>query len=381
MQLVLGALTTAAAIGLAKRHKTAKRRKSERWQRMLQSPQHNGRVFFNNLPTPMAAPGNGGNMLHAWLRGQEERIPESRLPVHTLRPGDLIRPPASGLRVTWLGHASALIEIDGARVLTDPVFSRRIGPTQLVGPKRFHDNPIALSEVPRLDAVVISHDHYDHLDRLTVIELARTGVPFIVPLGVGGRLAHWRIPETQIVELDWWQSHTIDGTTFVATPARHFSGRSLTDRNRTLWASFAIRGPEHRVYFGGDTGMFPGFTEIGEREGPFDVTLMPIGAYNDMWKAVHINPEEAVEAHLMVRGGLLVPIHWGTFNLAFHDWFEPAERLLAAGRMAEVEVAVPRAGRPLEPGQVPALEPWWREATGRVRAGRTDHTRIVQTPG
>ncbi|BBZ47869.1 hypothetical protein MPRM_51500 [Mycobacterium parmense] len=267
------------------------------------------------------------------------------------------------LAVSWFGHSTALVEIDGYRVLTDPVWSERCSPSDVVGPRRLHPPPVQLEGLPAVDAVVISHDHYDHLDIDTVMALARTQrAPFVVPLGVGAHLRAWGIPEHRIVELDWHQSAKVDELTLICMPARHFSGR-LLDRNTTLWASWAFVGPNHRVYFGGDTGYTKSFAQIGADHGPFDLTLLPIGAYNTAWPDIHMNPEEAVRAHLDVtdpRSGLLVPIHWGTFRLAPHPWAEPVERLLAAAGPAHVEVAVPTPGQRVDSATPDQLSPWWR---------------------
>ncbi len=267
------------------------------------------------------------------------------------------------LAVSWFGHSTALVEIDGYRVLTDPVWSDRCSPSDIVGPQRLHPPPMQLEGLPAVDAVVISHDHYDHLDIDTVMALAHTQrAPFFVPLGVGAHLRAWGIPEHRIVELDWHQSAQVDQLTVVCMPARHFSGRFL-DRNTTLWASWAFIGPSHRAYFGGDTGYTKSFTQIGADHGPFDLTLLPIGAYNTAWPDIHMNPEEAVRAHLDVtdaRSGLLVPIHWGTFRLAPHPWAEPVERLLAAAGPAQVNVAVPVPGQRIDPAAPPESNPWWR---------------------
>jgi L-ascorbate metabolism protein UlaG (beta-lactamase superfamily) len=233
----------------------------------------------------------------------------------------------------------------------------------VVGPQRLHPPPVELDALPAIDAVVISHDHYDHLDTDTVLALARTQrAPFFVPLGVGAHLRAWGIPEQRIVELDWNESRRVDELTLICMPARHFSGRFL-DRNTTLWASWGIIGPSHRAYFGGDTGYTKSFAQIGVDHGPFDLTLLPIGAYNTAWPDIHMNPEEAVRAHLDVTvsgSGLLVPIHWGTFRLAPHPWAEPVERLLAAAEAAEVKVAVPAPGQHIDPSGLDRLNPWWR---------------------
>jgi L-ascorbate metabolism protein UlaG (beta-lactamase superfamily) len=271
--------------------------------------------------------------------------------------------PARSLGVSWFGHSTALLEIDGYRVLTDPVWSRRCSPSHTVGPERMHPPPTPLESLPAIDAIVISHDHYDHLDIDTVLALARAQrAPFFVPLGVGAHLRFWGIPDDRIVELDWGQSGSLGDLRLVCTPARHFSGRFLT-RNSTLWASWALAGPQHRAYFGGDTGYTKSFTDIGSEHGPFDLTLMPVGAYNSAWPDIHMNPEEAVRAHLDIArsgAGLLVPIHWGTFRLAPHPWAEPIERLLNTAGPHDVRVIVPKPGQRVDSATPPAVEPWWR---------------------
>jgi L-ascorbate metabolism protein UlaG (beta-lactamase superfamily) len=270
---------------------------------------------------------------------------------------------ASRLAVSWLGHSTVLVEIDGFRVLTDPVWSDRCSPSNVIGPHRLHPPPVLMEGLPALDAVVISHDHYDHLDIDTIIALARTQrAPFFVPLGVGAHLRAWGIPERRIVELDWNQSASIDELTVVCLPARHFSGR-LFSRDNTLWASWGLIGPVHRAYFGGDTGYTKSFARIGADHGPFDLTLMPVGAYNSAWPDIHMNPEEAVRAHLDVTdqgSGLLVPIHWGTFRLAAHPWAEPVERLLKAAEADHVGVAVPTPGQRVDPARSGRSNGWWR---------------------
>ncbi|MBW0016408.1 MAG: MBL fold metallo-hydrolase [Mycobacterium sp.] len=282
-------------------------------------------------------------------------IPLAAPQTFDVRPGQLA--------VSWLGHSTALLEIDGYRVLTDPVWSDRCSPSDLVGPRRLHPPPVQLEALPAVDAVVISHDHYDHLDIDTVLALVRTQrAPFFVPLGVGAHLRSWGVPEHRIVELDWHQSAKVDELAVTCVPARHFSGRFFS-RDNTLWASWAFVGPSHRAYFGGDTGYTKSFTQIGADYGPFDLTLLPIGAYNTGWPDIHMNPEEAVQAHLDVTDsgkGLLVPIHWGTFRLAPHPWAEPVERLLTAAEPSQVNVAVPAPGQRIDPAAPVRFNPWWR---------------------
>lgn len=270
-------------------------------------------------------------------------------------------PTPTSAAASWYGHSSALIEVDGYRVLADPVWSDRCSPSRVVGPQRMHDVPVALEALPAVDAVVISHDHYDHLDIDTVIALAHTQRgPFVVPLGIGAHLRKWGVPESRIVELDWHEAHRIGDLTLICTPARHFSGR-LFSRDSTLWASWVVAGPEHTAFFGGDTGYTKSFAEIGAEYGPFDLTLLPIGAYHPAFADIHMNPEEAVRAHLDltdVDRGLLVPIHWATFRLAPHPWAEPAERLLSAAGAERVRIVVPKPGQRVVPDST--SDPWWR---------------------
>ena len=286
----------------------------------------------------------------------EDRKPPFPVPLVAPTPGL----PAGALAVTWYGHSSAVIEIDGYRVLADPVWGDRCSPSRALGPQRLHQPPSELDALPALDAVIISHDHYDHLDVDTIKRLARTQrARFFVPLGIGAHLREWRIPENRIVELDWNQSATVGDLTLVCTPARHFSGRFLT-RNVTLWSSWALIGPAHRAFFGGDTGYTRSFADIGADYGPFDLTLMPIGAYHPGWPDIHMNPEDAVRAHRDVTdGGLLVPIHWATFRLAPHPWAEPVERVLVAADAERVRVATPRPGERVASVSTP-MDTWWR---------------------
>lgn len=292
-----------------------------------------------------------------------KREPSKVLPIEPVDAAMYDTPPENNVRLTWMGHASVLIELDGKVILTDPSFSERASPVQWAGPKRFHPLPIAVDKLPPIDAIVISHDHYDHLDYHSIRKLAPKTRFFYVPLGVGDHLRRWGVADDKIIERDWWQEATLDNTiTMAPTPAQHFSGRSLGNRNTTLWASWVILGKTHRIYFSGDTGMFAGFKEIGERYGPFDFTLMHIGAYANEWSNVHMDPEEAVQAHLDLKGKVFVPIHWGTFTLAFHDWNEPAERLYKAAQAANLSYVIPMAGQYMTNPKLPPVTPWWRTA-------------------
>ena len=327
------------------------------------SPNYRGGVFCNLESSSALRLDVEENRLVVFdvLTGSSESRPKAGIPLA----GPPSRPGTERLAVTWLGHATALLEIDGYRLLTDPVWSYRCSPSRTVGPQRLHPPPLPLESLPALDAVVISHDHYDHLDMATVRSLARTQrAPFVTPLGVGAHLREWGIPSARIIELDWNTGTNIGDLRLFCTPARHFSGRFLS-RNNTLWASWAVLGPESRAYFGGDTGYTRSFTDIGAEYGPFDLTLLPIGAYNKSWPDIHMNPEEAVQAHRDLNGehvghGVLVPIHWATFRLAPHPWAEPAERLVGAAAVAGVDIAVPKPGGRVVPSAPSTPDRWWQ---------------------
>ncbi|WP_245607453.1 MBL fold metallo-hydrolase [Pseudonocardia spinosispora] len=323
------------------------------------SPRYGNREFRNTLPSAMLQPARAGSVLVSMLTRGNTGTPSGPVPMVVPHHPTV----ADELAVTWYGHSSALIEIDGRRVLVDPVWSDRASPSALLGPKRLHPVPAGLDELPSIDAVLISHDHYDHLDLPTVRELVRRGpAPFVVPLGVGAHLRSWGVPAERVVELDWNGQARVRELTLTCTEARHFSGRGLS-RNTTLWSSWVIAGPQHGVFFGGDTGYTPAFAEIGARFGPFNLTLLPIGAYHDEWPDMHMTPEEAVRAHGDLGGGLLVPVHWATFNLGFHGWSEPVHRLLEAADRSDARVAVPMPGERFAVSTPPDLD-WW-SALGR----------------
>ncbi|WLT31255.1 MBL fold metallo-hydrolase [Geothrix sp. PMB-07] len=326
----------------------------------------------SRTPLPGATRGKAGRFLNPqplWndylgalasiLRRDANSTPKQPLPV--LRPSarDLATDSASGLRATWLGHSTVYLEINGIRVLTDPVWGKRASPFRWAGPKRFFAPLIDLEELPVPQAVVISHDHYDHLDRSTLRRIRHWDTRFIVPLGVGARLVDWGVPASRVTELDWWESTRVLSLEITCTPARHASGRTLLDKDRTLWGGFALAGPRHRAYYSGDTGMFSGLADIGARLGPFDLTLIEAGAYGQAWPDWHLGPEQAVQAHAMVQGRVLMPVHWGLFDLAAHGWTEPIERVLVAAHEAGATVAVPRPGQGFEPATLPPLERWW----------------------
>jgi L-ascorbate metabolism protein UlaG (beta-lactamase superfamily) len=282
------------------------------------------------------------------VRRAWQRIPERGTPPAVLaNDGAELRANGTHPTMTWVGHATMLVQLDGVNILTDPIWSERTGPYG-IGPRRLVPPGVRFEDLPPIHAVIISHDHYDHLDRATVLRLAREHHPtFFVPLGIGTWLRHEGVQN--VVELDWWDAQIYRGVTFIATPAQHGSGRTLADQNERLWASWAVLGARERFFFGGDTGYTPGMAEIGRRLGPFDVAVLPIGGYSafNVRHPNHLSPEESVQLFEDLRAKLLVPMHWGTFALNREPYREPPDRLLAEAlrRGLEEQVAI------LSPGQ------------------------------
>jgi L-ascorbate metabolism protein UlaG (beta-lactamase superfamily) len=355
-----------------------------RLERMRASPRWTGEGFRNRHPI---LPGlrDPNARMPSWgdfLCGQEGGAPARPLPAEN--PQDIWRRrPDSGLRATWLGHSTVLIEIDGLRVLTDPVWGPRASPLRLAGPKRFQPVPVHLRDMPPVDAVLISHDHYDHLDYPTIRALAKSDVPFVTSLGVGAHLESWGIAPERITELDWWESHRLPGgdLEIIAAPSQHFSGRTLKTRNSTLWSSLIMRSARHSVFFSGDTGLTTEYTDIRARLGPFDLVMLEIGAWDPAWGDMHLGPENALKAVALLGATTFLPVHWGTFRLGLHPWDQPPERLLELGAQSAARLMMPRLGEPVEPAQASGrVDPWWRDADApRVPDDRESAERQLPT--
>lgn len=300
------------------------------------------------------------NMYRKFFIEKNEKYPIGQLPQKKVDLATLFSQGEQALKATWLGHSSILMNIDGYKVITDPIFTRKVSP---IGPVRFNtDLPLEIEKLPTLDAVIVSHDHYDHLHKPSIKKLVAKTSVFVVPRGVGMRLKKWGIPGAKIVELRWWEECKVNNDLKIAaTPSRHFSGRSLFDRNRSLWASWVIETKRRRVFFSGDSGYFPGFKAIGERFAPFDVAFMECGAYNTHWANVHMFPEQSVQASRDVGAKIVQPIHWATFNLALHPWYEPIERFKVEAIRKKSVIATPCIGE-VANYDVPPSETWWREA-------------------
>ena len=327
----------------------------------LPSPNYHNGEFKNLIKTSKGPkPGTSLDMISEVIFGEQEREPAFDLPVNRLSSSFFKSAPTDGLRVTWIGHSSVLIEIDGRCILTDPVWSDRVGPFNL-GPKRFFKPPIQIDSLPKLDAVLISHDHLDHLDKATILALANrdSDTSFFVPLGIGEYLRDWGISKKRIKEMDWWESNTLGGHDFtiVATPPRHYGGRLFSVPS--LWTSWTILGPRHRIFFSGDTGLLPVFDEIGKKFGPFDLTMIEIGAYHKNLDDIHLGPEQAVDVHLSLRGKTLLPIHWGTFNLGIHAWTDCVEKMIETATRKSAGFVIPKPGQPVFTDKPSEFEKWW----------------------
>jgi L-ascorbate metabolism protein UlaG (beta-lactamase superfamily) len=360
---VIALLVSAAALYVLSLPPFGGRLDGERLARARANPQFRDGVFANPLPPAAYGSIDLWNLFAGQVFGNEVRVPPGPLPVVAVGPDAVKNLPATpGLRAFWIGHASVFVQIDALRLLIDPILSDYASPFD-VGPRRFHPPPIALAELPPIDAVLITHDHYDHLDMRTVQKLAQRGSMFLVPLGIGAHLSAWGVPDAQVRELEWWQEHAIKGVRLVSTPARHYSGRSLSDRNATLWTSWSVIGARHRFYVSGDTGWSDHFRAIGDRLGPFDLSFVKIGAYGPgaLWLDIHMSAEDAVRAHRDLRARRLLPVHWSTFNLAFHAWDEPIRRALAAARASNVDLLTARIGEWVDADRAFAVNPWWEK--------------------
>jgi L-ascorbate metabolism protein UlaG (beta-lactamase superfamily) len=333
-------------------------------------------IYLNPVPTEVGATKHFPQILRRLIAGKEERVPKKPLGPFRTDLSTFAQPPTSGLRVTWMGHSSLLMEIDGTTLLTDPLFSQRASMVQWFGPKRFFAPPLTIAELPKLDAVLLTHDHYDHLDKSAVLQLQERTPLFVCSMGVGGLLRKWGIASEKIRETQWTDSFTVPSAsqsplTLTALPARHFSGRGLK-RYETLWSSFVLKTEHHNLYHGADSGYWEGYREIGDAYGPFDLAMLEIGAFDPLWDQIHLGPDNAMKAAHDLRAKVLMPIHWGLFNLAFHDWFQPPERITKLATEAGLPLWMPEPGAPTEFAGQAMNSLWWNRYRSAPANG-TEH--------
>lgn len=319
----------------------------ERLEKMEVSKQYREGKFTNPVHTEVGVKSykDYPRMIYKFLKKEPNQMPDWKIPVNLVDSINIANTPDSLTKLTWFGHSAFLLEMDGKKILIDPMLGDVPAPAPFLGNKRFNTElPIAIEKLPKIDAIIISHDHYDHLDYGSIIALKEKVDIFFVPLGVGAHLESWGIPSANIKELDWWENISLDSILFTATPARHFSGRGLNDRDNTLWVSWVIKGKKDNLYFTGDSGYFDGFKEIGEKYGPFDLAMVECGQYNEQWADIHMMPEQSAQVGLDVRAKTIMPIHWGAFKLSLHAWTDPIERITKKAKELGVNVTTPEIG-------------------------------------
>lgn len=336
--------------------------KGEHLQRIQNSPQFvKGRFRNRNRKRADMTLARMPQLMKESNTGKVERKPAKRIQYLSRTKEDFASLPVEPLRITWLGHSAFLIEMEGIRILFDPQLGRYAAPVPFAV-RRFHKSvPIKPEDLPGIDAVIYTHDHYDHLDYGSVKRIKDKVKHWITPLGVGAHLVRWGVKREHITELDWWEKTQLHHLTLVSTPNQHFSGRKFAWRDKTLWCSWVVQGAENKIFFNGDSGYYGGFEEIGKAYGPFDVCMMECGQYHYMWKENHMVPEETAQAFIELKGKKLIPMHWGAFTLAPHSWTDPIERLSIAANELNIDLITPRIGESVIPGVSEPKAQWWKE--------------------
>lgn len=331
-------------------------------KRYAKSLHYKDQKFKNLTPTNMDMSfGQMMGSLRDFIKGTPNDKPNFDLPVKHIDSIDLVQ--NNGVnRLIWFGHSTFLLQLDNKNILIDPMLGNVPAPHPWLGGNRYSKSlPIEIEKMPRIDAILISHDHYDHLDYGSIQKLSEKTNQFLVPLGVGAHLKEWGVPTHKIEEFDWWKELTYEHIKFVFTPSRHFSGRGLVDRNSTLWGSWVIKGSDNNLYFSGDSGYGPHFKEIGTKFGPFDFAMMECGQYNEKWADIHMMPEETVQASIDVKAKIAMPIHWGAFTLALHEWTDPVDRFTSESNKKGVNILTPKIGETIDLTMLDKTQlPWWR---------------------
>lgn len=303
-------------------------------------------------------------MIFKFFGSQPNTIPDKSIPVVHYDSTEVATYNSNIPRLIWFGHSAFLLQINGKNILIDPMFGDVPAPHPWLGKSRFSKSlPIEIEKLPQIDVVILSHDHYDHLDYGSIIKLKSKVKQFYTPLGVGNHLTAWGIAESKVKELDWWDEVQYGDFTFACTPAQHFSGRGISDNAATLWASWVIKNKDNSIFFSGDSGYNTHFKEIGDKYGPFNFAMLECGQYNEQWKQIHMMPEETVLAGIDLKADLIMPIHWAAFKLAFHTWTDPIERVTKKAKEMNLPIATPKIGEPIfidKKSGFPHSE-WWKK--------------------
>ncbi|MBA0038519.1 MBL fold metallo-hydrolase [Pantoea sp. BIGb0393] len=323
-----------------------------------QSTQFDGKRFNNKVPRQQLGLGKFIKLFWDFTFNKPKNtVPDDALPLIKLDAQQLDA--AANNSVYRLGHSSLLFKMQEKYWLIDPVFTERASPFKRFGPKRFQPTPIQLEALPPIEGIILSHDHYDHLDYHTIMQLKDRVRYFLTPLGVGDLITSWGVAPEKITQLDWWESKNIAGIQFVATPSQHFSGRGIFDGNKRLWCSWSIISEEFRLFFGSDSGYFDGFKQIGHKFGPFDMAFLENGAYDRRWADIHMLPQDTIKAFLDLNAKWLFPIHNATFDLAFHPWNDPLNQIVALAQQQQVKLSMPKIGQGVQFLQPQVAEKWW----------------------
>lgn len=320
--------------------------------------------FVNQIPTPMDMDFKlVKSLLIDYLKGNPKGRPQKPLPVMKLDSITIVNNHEKLTKITWFGHSAFLLEIAGQNILIDPMLGPSPSPHPMLGGKRFSTTlPIYAEALPAIDAVIFSHDHYDHLDYGSVMKLKDKVAKFYTPLGLGAHLKSWGVAEEKIHELNWGDSISHKDLKFICAPARHFSGRGVFDRDATLWSSWIISSPDQQFFFSGDSGYGPHFKEIGEKYGPFDFAMLECGQYDARWDNIHMMPEQTALAAQDINAKVMMPIHWGAFKLALHNWTDPVEHVTKSAEKLGIPVVTPQIGETilLNGSKNTINNDWWR---------------------
>lgn len=334
-----------------------KRPAGKRLKKIQQSPNYKNGSFQNKSPTPvMAEDSSFWKTLRSYLNKPKDTKPPGPLPFVETNLYDLEN---DAPVIVWFGHSSYLLRINGLNILVDPVFSNHAAPFSSMVKAYPGADTYKATDMPEIDLLVQTHDHYDHLDYETIVALRPKIKKVITALGVGAHFEYWGYDTAIITELDWWETATpIPGLQLTAAPARHFSGRGIT-RGKTLWTSFILKTPDHSIFIGGDSGYDTHFKEIGDKAGPFDIAVLECGQYNAHWKYIHMIPEETAQAAIDLKANMLLPVHWGKFTLALHPWDDPIKRVVKKAAALQLPITTPKIGEPVILGKLYPAAHWW----------------------